>query len=203
MRRVLLAGLLAVPLGVALGASGQLADHVHPGLGWVAALGVPWLAVGFLAGAVARERAAGFVAGAVVLSAATLAYYAFSVEGHRSLAPVPIALAWLPACVAAGGGFGLAGAAWRGGGHRTRAVAVAVLAGALIGEAVLLSAEWPARVVAVVLTAELAAGAALPFLLARRALPGALLLTAVAAVVLGAAESEVRDTLRGAGWRGL
>jgi hypothetical protein len=202
MRRALLAGILAVPLGLALGVGGQLAGAAHPGLGWVAALGVPWLAVGFLAGALARDRAAGAVAGAVTLVVATGAYYALHVAASRTLSAAPVALAWMPACVAAGGAFGAAGAAWRRGGRRARPAAAAVLAGALVGEAVLLWGEWPDHVVRVVLAAELAAGAALPFLLARRALPAALALTAVAAVVLGAAEGEVRDTLRAAGWAG-
>ena len=53
--------------------------------------------------------------------------------------------------------------------------------------------------------AELLAAAGTPFLLVRpwRALPVALLLTAAAALFLGAAENEVRETMRYAGWTGL
>jgi hypothetical protein len=90
---------------------------------------------------------------------------------------------------------------WRSG----HAVAVALPAGALIGEAVLLTPEWSGSAAHAVLGAELAAGALLPLVLVRRvgALPVALACTALAAVALGLAESEVRDLLRGAGWRGL
>ena len=45
MRRVLLAAVLALPLGVLLGAGSQAADVVVRHGRWIAALGVPLLAV--------------------------------------------------------------------------------------------------------------------------------------------------------------
>jgi hypothetical protein len=203
MPRALAACALAVPLGLVLGAGGQTVDLLHPGLRWAAALGVPWLAVAFAAGALARERAAAVAAGAVVLVVATGTYYVLHLVAWRNPGVAWVALAWVPACVAAGGLFALAGAVWRDGGPAGRAAGAAVLAGALVGESLLLSAEWPGRAAHLVLTAELLAGATLPLLLARRVLPAALVLTAVAALILGTAEGEVRETLRGVGWRGL
>src|ERR687896_349527 len=59
--------------------------------------------------------------------------------------------------------IGWAGDAWR----RGRAIGVALLAGALAGEAMLLLSEWHNRTARYVLAAELALGAVLPYLLAR------------------------------------
>lgn len=78
------------------------------------------------------------------------------------------------------------------------------MSGALIGEALLLTQEWAGRGARLVLAAELAAGAMLPFLITRRRaliLP-ALLLTAVVAVGIAATEDGVRTALRDVGWRG-
>jgi hypothetical protein len=217
MRRALLAALAAIPLGALLGLANQEADaYVRHGK-WVAALGVPLLAVCWASGALAGRAAAGAVAGAVTMTTATLSYYVLHVHhfGAR-LGLVPVIVGWGAASVVAGGVFGLAGGAWRrasrrpdrgaspSGAVRARLGAVALLAGALAGEALLLAREWPEKV-GPLLYAELLAAAALPFLLVRpwRALPVALVLTAVAALVLGAAEGEMRETMRRAGWSGL
>lgn len=222
MRRVVLAALLAVPAGAILGLTGQGADRIDPRLAWAGALGVPWLAVAFAVGAVARERWAAVVAGAVALMTGTLCWYGVHalavaaqqggieepLQGIRTAAraglpTAHIAAAWLPAAALSGAAFALAGAIYRtGAAPLARAAAVAALAGGLIGESVLLAAEWPSRAAQLILGAELAAGALLPFILVRRGLAAAVALTVIAAVVLGVAESEVRAALRDAGWRG-
>jgi hypothetical protein len=220
MRRVALAALAAIPLGAALGTAGQEVDAVVPHARWIAALGVPWLAVCWAAGALAGRALAGAVAGAVALTVATLTYYALHFHHFGgSLSGVAIVVGWGGASVAAGGVFGAAGGAWRAAAApprpgasapsgapavAVRISAVALLAGALAGEAILLAGEWPQRVDPL-LGLELLAAAALPFLLVRpwRVLPIALVLTAGAALILGAAEHEVRETLRLAGWKGL
>jgi hypothetical protein len=219
MRRALLAALAAVPVGIALGVAGQEADAVVRQGRWIAALGVPWLAVCWAAGAVAGRAAAGAVAGATALTVATGTYYALHFHHFGgSLRGVAVVIGWGAASVAAGGVFGAAGGAWRrsaaaAGTARAaspraaaavRVASVVLLAGALAGEAVLLAGEWPARVTPL-LELELLAAAAIPFLLVRpwRALPLALVLTAGAALLLGAAEAEVRETMRLAGWTGL
>ena len=205
MRRAVIAALAAVPLGILLGVAGQEAEDVVRPLRWVFALGAPWLAVCWAAGALAGGRVSGALAGAVALTTATGVYYAIHVaNGHRSLAGTFIVLGWGAASVAAGSLFGGAGGAWRNGSAAVRVAAVVLLAGAMAGEAMLLAEEWPRRL-SPLLELELLAAGATPFLLVRpwRALPAALLLTAAAALVLGAAEAEVRETMRYAGWTGL
>jgi hypothetical protein len=206
MPRVIVAALLAVPAGVALALTGRLVDHFHAGLMWAGALGVPWLAVAFALGAVARERLAAAIAGSVALVTGTGTWYALHIAATQAYtAAVPVAIAWMPAAALSGAAFAVAGAEWRRrrGEGLAAAAAVAAIAGALVGESLLLSHEWQGRAAQAILAAELVAGLVLPLLLVRRriVLP-ALALTLLAAVVLGAAESEVRDTLRQAGWRG-
>lgn len=207
MRRALIAALAAIPLGIVLGIAGQEAEEVVPQARWIAALGVPWLAVCWAAGAVAGRAVAGAVAGALALTIATGTYYLLHFHqggGTVTLRGVAVVVGWGTASVAAGGVFGAAGGAWRSGGAAMRVAAVVLLAGAMAGEAVLLAGEWPARTKPL-LELELLAAAAVPFVLVRpwRALPLALVLTAAAALLLGAAEAEVRETMRYAGWRGL
>jgi hypothetical protein len=207
VRRAAIAVLSATALGILLGAVAQVGDHFVPSpLPWIFALGVPWLAAAWAAGAVSGRWVESAVVGAVVLTVATGAYYVLHVRFHGiSVRLVGVILGWGLASLAAGAAFGLAGAGWRSGRPAVRVCGVALLAGAMAGEALLLSHEWPARVTGTVLFAELLAAAAVPFLLVRpwRAVPAALVLTAAAALVLGAAEGEVREVLRGAGWRGL
>lgn len=206
MRRVVLAVLCAIPLGVVVGTVGQLVDRLHPGLMWAGALGVPWLVVAFAAGAVARDRAAGFAAGATTIVVGTGAYYALHLAASMNLriAPVVVATGWALAGIACGGAFGWAGAEWRRrrGEGLAAATAAAAIAGALVGEALLLSQEWSGRAAEAVLAAELVAGALLPLFLVRRPVVVAITLTAAFAVVMGIAEHEVRAALRDIGWRG-
>jgi hypothetical protein len=80
---------------------------------------------------------------------------------------------------------------------------VALLSGALAGEAMLLFGEWHNRTTAhVVLASELVLGAALPYLLARPRLARTVALTAAVAVGVMVAEASVRDAMHAAGWRG-
>jgi hypothetical protein len=205
MRRAAIAALLALPPGALLGLVSQEADALLPHGRWIAALGVPLLAVCWAAGALAREPLAAAVAGAVTMTAATGVYYVLHFHHFGAqLRMIPVVAGWGAASLACGAIFGAGGAAWRSADVRARVAGVALLAGALAGEALVLAREWPERV-SPLLEAELLAAAALPFLLVRpwRALPVALVLTAAAALVLGAAEHEVRETMRHAGWRGL
>jgi len=204
---------LAVVVGVALGIVGQTGSDLHPGMRWVVALGVPWLVTAFVAGALLGGRVRGAFAGATALVVGTLAYYALRVllggggplelEG-LALRGGPVVIGWCVAAVFGGAVFGLAGALWRRGGTVAHVAGAALVSGALVGEALLLIGEWAGRGARLVLTAELALGAALPFLITRRRvliLP-ALALTAVVAVTVGVAEDGVRDALREVGWRG-
>ncbi len=192
----------AIALGAALllAVAAHAASRVRPGLRWGEALGAPWLVVAFAVGALVGARRPAARWGAAALALATVGYYAIALGagiGFRA----PVALAWLGTAAVAGAAFALAGAAWRTG----AAWAAALPAGALAGEALLLTQVWDGRAAAFVLGAELAAGLLLPFVLVRRAaaLPAAVGLTLAAALVLGLAEAEVREALRAAGWRGL
>ena len=201
MRRVLLIALAAVPAGLLLGVVTQGVDHVDERLRWVGALGVPWLALAFALGALARGRLAGAAGGAVALVVATSAWYALHIASTASLRVVVVAAAWAAVASVAGAVFGFAGAHWRAG----HVAPVALIAGAFAGEALLLASEWPRYVATTVLAAELAVAAVLPFVLTRpaRAIPLVLGLTAIATVAMGAAAEEVRTFARAAGWDGL
>jgi hypothetical protein len=80
---------------------------------------------------------------------------------------------------------------------------VALLAGALAGEALLLMTAWSGRAADLVLAAELAAGVGV-LVLARKRVPlgVTLALFVVATVAVAQSEGIVRDALRLAGWAG-
>ena len=200
MRRVALTVLAAIPAGLALGVVTQSVDHVDRAFRWIGALGAPWLVLAFALGALARGRTAGAAGGAVALVTATGTWYALHVAGAGTGRVAPVAVAWALAAIACGSVFGFAGAHWRAG----HAAPVALLAGALAGEALVLAGEWPSHVARTLLAAQLAFAAVVPFLLTRerRALPVVLALTLVATVALGAAAEELRELARAAGWNG-
>jgi hypothetical protein len=189
--------------------AGPVAEPVSQLGPWIIALGAPWLAVAWLLGAIARRVVLGALAGALALAGGTGAWYAFTLwqVGRAALDyTVPVATAWGVAALGAGAVFGAAGAIWRSGGTDfTRALGVSILAGCLIGEAILLLAQWHGRAARAVLAAELLAGLALPLLLLARR-PRALLLAIVftfaLAMAAAAGESYVRDALRDVGWGG-
>lgn len=205
--------LLAIALGLSLGVVGQLAPDLDPRLYWFVALGVPWLVTAFAAGALLGDRLLGALAGAVALVAGTLAYYGLRVTfggggllGQHGLVlrGAPVVIGWCAAAAVGGAAFGLAGALWRRGGTVANVFGTALVSGALAGEALLLTQEWAGRGARLVLAAELALGATLPFVLSRRRsliLP-ALALTALVAVGVAVTEDGVRDALRGVGWNG-
>jgi hypothetical protein len=124
------------------------------------------------------------------------------VEGRASLGyALRMGVLWSLAAVACGAAFGALGSAWRARAGGT--IAVALLSGAFAGEALLLLTVWHSTAAHVVLGAELALGAALPFVLARRRqIAPALALTAVAALAVFASEAAVRGAMHAAGWAG-
>ena len=208
--------LLALGAALALGLAGRIAVHAGGHLPHgdalaalgraTVALGGPWLAVAWSIGALAGSRARGALGGAAALALGTAAWYLLTVAagGRAAVAyAVPVAAAWAGVALGAGALFGLAGAAWRDGGRRVRAAAIAALAGALAGEALLLAGQWSGRAAELVLTTELSVGIGLLAAARRRAPLGlTLLVFAVAAVVFAGIEDGVRDTLRLAGWAG-
>jgi hypothetical protein len=207
---------LVAVAALALGIGGRIAIEVggelpHGGslqaLGRAfVALGAPWLVVAWGVGAVAADRLKGALAGGVVLALGTAAWYWLSIAtGGRGVVFYAVALTvmWGAVGLLAGSAFGFAGALWRTGEARARAFGLAPAAGALAGEAVLLSSQWGGRASAVVLALE-AAGAVALLVAARRHAPIVLTLACfcVATAATAQAESGVRDTLRAAGWAG-
>src|SRR5436190_14078430 len=196
---------LALGAAVALGLAGRVAVHGSDGAlaaaGHAAlALGAPWLVVAWLVGAGVGSRAGGALAGAFALALGTGAWYLLTVAaGGRAAVyyAFPVAPAWALVAAGAGAAFGVAGAAWRSG----RVSALALPAGALAGEALLLAGEWSGRAARTVLTLELALGAALVVFAARRR-PSVVLVAAVAAAAFAIGEGAVREALRSAGWLG-
>jgi hypothetical protein len=215
--------LLAVSAAGTLGFAGRVAVHAGASLPHGAAidavghtavaLGGPWLAVAWAVGAMAGSRAFGTLGGAAALVLGTGGWYLLTVvaaavgwdaSGWAAASyAAPVAAAWGAVALGAGAVFGFAGAAWRDGDRIARAAAVALLAGALAGEALLLMQEWSGRAASAVLAAELAAAWAL-LLAGRRRAPLGLTLALFALATLAVAETEgvVRDTLRLAGWAG-
>jgi hypothetical protein len=208
--------LLALGVALGLGVAGRVAIHAGGHLPHgdalaalgraLVALGGPWLAAAWTIGTLAGSRRRGALGGAAALALGTGAWYLLTVAagGRAAVAyAVPVAAAWAAVALGAGALFGLAGAAWRDGGRRVRAAAIAALAGALAGEALLLAGQWSGRAAALVLTTELSVGLGL-LAVARRRAPLALTLAvfAIAALAFAGIEDGVRDTLRLAGWAG-
>jgi hypothetical protein len=210
--------LLALAAAAGLGLAGRTAVHAGASLphgdaiaavGHTAvALGAPWLAVAWLVGAAAGSRSRAAASGAAALVLGTGGWYLLTVMAAASgwaaaSYAVPVAAAWGAVALGAGTLFGFAGGVWRDGNPPARAASVALLSGALAGEALLLMRTWSGRAADAVLCVELAAAVAV-LLLARRRVPMGvtLLLFAVATVAVSGSEGIVRDALRLAGWAG-
>jgi Family of unknown function (DUF6518) len=214
---------LALAAAAVLGVAGRVAVHAGASLphghainaiGHTAvALGAPWLAVAWAVGAVAGSRARGAAGGAAALMLGTGGWYLLTVtaaaigwqqSGWAAASyAAPVAVAWGAVALGAGAVFGFAGAAWRDGNGLVRSAAVALLSGALAGEAVLLLQEWSGRAAHVVLAAEFAAGFGL-LALGRRRTPWGLTLVLFTIATLAVSETEgaVREALRLTGWGG-
>jgi hypothetical protein len=194
---------LTIVAGLAVGTVGWLADHGPVLVQWTSAIAAGWLigafAVGALAGTAPRAAAAG--AFTIVVGVATYYVLFHFVTGSVGLRyGVVVGMAWSTIGVAIGAVLGWAGDAWRR--RRAQALGVALLAGALAGEAILLMGEWHNRAARAVLACELVLGAALPYLLARPKLARTVALTCAVAVSVVAAEDSIRDAMRAAGWAG-
>jgi hypothetical protein len=197
---------LAAGSGIALGAAARLGIHVGTAAGWLLRLGGPWLLVPFLIGALLRAPRRAAAAGAVAMIAAVTTYYVLKVgvEHHatRRYGTEMIAL-WGTIGALAGAAFGVLGAftrTLRGGG---RAISVALVSGALAGEALLMLHTGQQPHVAQEADAiELVAAAALPLLFVRRARPtiAAIAMSIALALVSVHAVSSVRSFAVHAGW---
>ena len=112
-------------------------------------------------------------------------------------------VAWSGAGAAVAAGFAYAGSAWRRArAPLGRAATAGIVAGALVGEAVLLGVEWASPWAERALVTELLAGLLIAVVLAPGRRVVALIFTAAAAGVFVIDEGLVRGTLRAAGWVG-
>jgi hypothetical protein len=159
-----------------------------------------WLAIAFGLGGSARSVPTGALRGLIgLLSAVAVYYLLFAVlgDGIRAIGAGHAASIWGGVALVAGPLLGGAGASWRHGRGWPRAVAVAGLAAALLAEGIVFGAGRIAAIDrladdpgALILAAEMAIGAALPWLLLRpdERLPGyaaTASLTVVGAAAIG------------------
>jgi hypothetical protein len=196
--------------GAALGAAAWLSDQLGDPLGLLLpanAIGV-WLAVAFVLGGSARTIPTGALRGLIGLLSAVAAYYllfGFLGEGFRAIGASHAATIWGQVALVAGPLMGGAGAIWRHGTGWPRAIGVALLAAALIGEGIVFGSSRFTRPDGLagdpgawLYLAEAVIGLALPFALLRgRERLWGYLATAALAVVAGLAIGPVTALIRG------
>jgi hypothetical protein len=166
--------------GAALGSAAWVSDQLGYPLGLLIpanAIGV-WLAAAFVLGGSARTIPTGALRGLIGLLSAVVAYYVLIAtlgEGVRAIGASHAATVWGGVALLAGPLMGGAGAVWRHGSGWPRAIGVAVLAAALVGEGVVFGAPRLLRVDqlandpgAFLFLAEIVIGLVLPFALLRR-----------------------------------
>jgi hypothetical protein len=200
VRSVVARGVSGFGVSIAGGAALGVASWVSDQLAWPYSLLIPanliaaWLAVAFWLGASARTIPTGALRGLVGLLSAVAAYYvliAIFGQGFRAIGASHAATVWGAVALLAGPVMGGAGAVWRYGHGWPRAIGVALLAAAFIGEGVVFGASRWVHIDqlgtdpgALLLAGEVVIGLALPWLLLRR---GERLRGYVATVALGAA----------------
>jgi hypothetical protein len=136
---------VAVACGAALGTAALLIVQLPHPVNLLGTLGGPWLGTAFAVGAVARDRGSAAWAGTTSMATAVVAYYvARKVVHPAAFGGYTVggeAIPYLLIGLVAGAGMAILGAAWRTGGWRWRAVASALLAGALGAEVIVLTSQ--------------------------------------------------------------
>jgi len=197
---------LAAASGIALGAAARLGIHLGTAAGWLLRLGVPWLLVPFLIGALLAAPRRAAVAGALAMLAAVATYYALKVGvEHRATRGYGIEMTalWGSIGLLAGAAFAALGAFARTLPGAGRAVAVALVSGALAGEGLLMLRTGPQLQVAhEAALIELVVAGVLPLLFVRQARPtiAAIVLSVALALVSVHAVSSIRTFAFHAGW---
>jgi hypothetical protein len=133
----------ALALGIGLGLFAAVGDNLPldtPLIVLVAlanAVG-PWVVVAFFAGEPGRSAVHGAAIGAATLIVAVVTYYfgTTSTVGSVFVDPARATAVWAVIAIAVGGPMGAAGAAWSSGDRGRRIVAVGLLAGLLLAEAI-------------------------------------------------------------------
>jgi hypothetical protein len=206
-RRVALA-VGVVLAGGLLGVVGRASDYMPEPLVLMFALGTPWLVVSFAAGWCAGDAKEGAAAGAAVLVVAVLTYYAVMLGLEARSGPryaAAMGVLWGGFGALTGALFGAAGAALHRGGTGWRIASLSLLAGALVGEALLYLLRGHEQGMGqALLAAELALGLLLPFAFWRRPanLLPALTLTGAVAMLALVADASIRIFAHHHGWGG-
>ena len=198
-------GGVALLAGIALGVTGRVSDHLGPDAALLFALGGPWFVVAFAVGAAARSPVAGAIGGAVALAVSVAVYYALMLaierRGGQAYA-MSMTLLWGGAAVPCGVLFGAAGGLWRGRRDDLRAAGLALLGGALGGEALLFLARGGASSSGWVLPCELLGGIALVLSASRTAPRLPVTIGTTAAAFSASAGGALRLLMRAQGWGG-
>ncbi len=121
---------LILLVGALLGVVSRLIDTASWAPDWFGSVFTPWLAAAWLAGSSARTSRNGAAHGLVLLLATVGSYL---VVAATSADAGTLALRLIPLAMVAGPIFGVAGAAWRGGGPWA-AAGGALLGGAVVAE---------------------------------------------------------------------
>ena len=195
--------------GAALGIAAWWTDQLgFPWTGFIPTNTIgAWLGLAFILGASARTIPTGALRGLIGVLSAIGAYYLLNRvfgEGYRAIGASHAATVWGAVAVIAGPVLGSAGATWRHGRGRPRAIAVAILAASLIAEGLVFGAARWAHLDqihtdpgAVLLAVEVGLGLALPWLLLGRGerrwgYLAVALLGVVAVVAIGPLDSLLR-----------
>ena len=127
---------LVLVVGLGTGIVTQVLQSVLP-TGWSQAANAisPWLLVAFLVGSVMPDRTSAVVAGVATLALALVGYYATTTVRYGIGGGTNALIFWGLGAIVGGPVFGLGGHAWRAGDHRSRAIALGLLAAALLAEA--------------------------------------------------------------------
>jgi hypothetical protein len=133
----------AIVVGICvLGILDALCQMVIPVSQWLPAMGAPWLIVSFLGASYARTRLQGALSGMLVIAGGTALYYLLMILHFGGVITTSvIAVGWMFAAIPIGSVFGAAGYEWRSG---RGFIGLSILGSALLGEAALLAAIWPA-----------------------------------------------------------
>ena len=196
---------MALLAGIALGVAGRLSDYLGPGAALLFALGGPWFIVAFAVGATARRPVTGAIGGGVALVVSVAVYYALMLAVERRTGrgyAMSMTILWGAAAVPCGLLFGAAGALWRDRREDLRAAGLALLGGALAGEALLLLARGGPNSGGWVLPCELLGGIALVLAASRTAPRLPVTIGTTAAAFSASAGGALRLLMRARGWGG-
>ena len=159
---------LPLLVGLLLGTLSRYSSRLSLSLRWLGNVGAIWLLVAFFVGRGRPSARSAALSGAIALSAAAVAHYLpyrlARFGNGPELLRHPLYL-WIVVGAAAGALFGVLGFIQRHGSKPAKVWSAAVIMASLAGEAVLLFLVAPQYAYVVAAPVQLAAAAALPFIL--------------------------------------